>query len=85
MDGGNGSGNGEVWVSIGEAARRLGITRQAVQGCIRRDTLDTRIETIGNRQRLRVRLPQPLPEPAAQPVAGEPDSDHTCERNGVLS
>ena len=71
MGDGNDGGNGGVWVSIGEAARRLGISRQAVQGRLKRGTLETRMETIGNRQRLRVQLPQPLPQPAAPPVTQE--------------
>jgi hypothetical protein len=56
------------WGSIAEAARRLRVTRQAVRGRIRRGTLATRTEVVGNRQRLLVRLPEPIPEPAPAPA-----------------
>jgi hypothetical protein len=40
-------GDGEEWVSLGEAARRLGVTRAAIYGRIERRTLTTRPK--GNR------------------------------------
>jgi hypothetical protein len=40
-------GDGTEWISLGEAARRLGVTRAAVYGRIERRTLETRPK--GNR------------------------------------
>jgi hypothetical protein len=40
-------GDGKEWISLGEAARRLGVTRAAVYGRIERRTLTTRPK--GNR------------------------------------
>ena len=57
----------DEWGSTSEAARRLGVTRAAVRGRIRRGTIQTRVETEGNRQRLLVRLPEPRQEPTPEP------------------
>jgi excisionase family DNA binding protein len=40
-----------VWLPVGEAARRLGVTREAVRRRIKRGTLETRREVDGNRVR----------------------------------
>src|SRR3954471_22775121 len=59
------------WMSIGEAARRLGVTRAAIYGRIERRTLETRPK--GNRG-VEVLLP-----------AGERHGDVTPESNGYVS
>jgi hypothetical protein len=53
-------GDGEEWVSLGEAARRLGVTRAAIYGRIERRTLTTRPK--GNRG-LEVLWPPPQHHP----------------------
>ena len=58
----------EAWVSIAEAARRLAVSRQAIQRRIRRGTLEMREELAGNRRRLLVRLPQPHPSSRPSPL-----------------
>jgi hypothetical protein len=60
MDDGHGDitlGDGPEWIGLGEAARRLGVTRSAIYGRIERQTLVTRPK--GNRG-LEVRWPPPL-------------------------
>ena len=80
MAGSNGDDNG--WHTVSEAARRLGVTRQAIQARIRRGTLETRVETAGNRQRRLVRLPQAVPQPAAQAA---PQAVAQAERDELIT
>jgi hypothetical protein len=76
MDDGQGdvaSGHGAEWITLGETARRLGVTRAAVYGRIERRTLTTRPK--GNRG-LEVLWPPPQHHPngkgdVTQTVAGD--------------
>ena len=49
-----------------EAARALGISQQAVRDRIKRETLETRLEVVGNRSRLLVKVDPDSGQGAAQ-------------------
>lgn len=53
-----------VWLPVANAARRLGVTEQAVRRRVRAGTIETKREVVGNRSRLLVRIDAPTTEPS---------------------
>ena len=81
--------DGIYWVSVSEAARRLGCSRQAIQKRITRGTIPTRVNNRGDRlvQAVAGAAPvssAPVPvtkRPSAAPVQPTPE----LERSGLIS
>lgn len=57
-----------VWLPVANAARRLGVTEQAVRRRIRAGTIETRREVVGNKARTLVRVDAPATEQVADVV-----------------